>query len=105
PRTLCEVTAHEVGHAAGLEHEYLCEDPMTYLRGCGEKSFQDVSSRCGTTEPRDCVCGPTQNTVAHLFDTFGPRPGADLEAPAVEILSPTESTFPAHSQVTVEVHA
>jgi hypothetical protein len=30
---LCVVIAHEAGHNFGLEHEMLCNDPMTYLPG------------------------------------------------------------------------
>ncbi len=85
--TACEVTAHEIGHALGLDHEYLCDDPMTYL-SCGHRSFQDVDAACGTTESRDCACSETQNTVEHLFSVLGEREGADLEPPLVSVLSP-----------------
>lgn len=85
--TACEVTAHEIGHALGLDHEYLCDDPMTYL-SCGHRSFQDVDARCGTNDPRDCACSETQNTVQHLYSVLGARDGADTEPPLVNVLSP-----------------
>ncbi len=67
----CEVVAHEVGHALGLEHEYLCQDPMTYLEGCGHKVFQDRSAPCGTDDPVACRNGGKQNTVQHLTKVLG----------------------------------
>jgi len=67
----CQVVAHEAGHALGLDHEYLCQDPMTYLQGCGAKTFQDKSASCGTGSPTSCSCGPKQNTVAHLTKWLG----------------------------------
>lgn len=89
--TACEVTAHEIGHALGLDHEYLCDDPMTYL-SCGHRSFQDVDARCGTNEPRDCACSETQNTVEHLYAVLGAREGADTEPPDVRVVSPAAGT-------------
>lgn len=68
----CQVVAHEAGHALGLDHEYLCQDPMTYLQGCGAKTFQDKFASCGTNAPTSCSCGPKQNTVQHLNKWLGP---------------------------------
>lgn len=71
----CEAVAHEIGHSLGLEHEYLCQDPMTYLGGCGSKSFQDQTVQCGTSAPVNCQCGEsTQNTVDKLLSNVGPAP-------------------------------
>jgi len=67
----CEVAAHEIGHALGLEHAHLCEDPMTYLTGCGKKSFQDVDTWCGEVEPRTCHGGGKQNSVRFLDARLG----------------------------------
>jgi hypothetical protein len=85
-RWLCETVAHETAHAFGLDHEYLCEDPMTYLDGCGEKSFRDVDAPCGEDGPRECLCGgATQNSYARIaaeFNTLPPTP------PSVSIVQP-----------------
>jgi hypothetical protein len=73
-QNVCEVTAHEIGHALGLDHEYLCEDPMTYLQGCGHKTFQDRDASCGESEERACGSGEqTQNSYRQLASTLGLR--------------------------------
>jgi hypothetical protein len=81
----CTSAVHEIGHALGLEHQYLCEDPMSYLHGCGEKTFQDVEAWCGEFDARECSDGGKQNTYQHLADTVGLRAGkervADSDAP------------------------
>ena len=109
----CEVIAHEVGHSLGLEHEYLCEDPMTYLHGCGEKTFQDRPAQCGTYSAVACECGkPTQNTVEKLLANVGPAidepndPPTDPEdaAPQITVLSPANgATLPGNSDLSVSV--
>ncbi len=72
-QNLCEVVAQESGHVLGLEHVLLCEDPMTYLSGCGPKKFKDISADCGESSPRPCECGnEQQNSVQHLLGVFGP---------------------------------
>ena len=38
-RRVCETVAHEVAHAYGLDHGYQCRDVMSYLSGCGKKTF------------------------------------------------------------------
>ncbi len=79
----CQVAAHEVGHAYGLEHEYLCADPMTYLEGCGHKTFQDKPALCGTDAPVKCRNGGKQNTVLHLNEVLGlAKDGGDEEEPS-----------------------
>jgi uncharacterized protein (TIGR03382 family) len=87
PQSICETVAQETAHAFGLEHEFLCEDPMTYLNGCGKKSFQDINSQCGEFEGRNCQCGgATQNSHQELLAHFGP--GVPTP-PDVNIIRPT----------------
>lgn len=71
-RTVCETIAMEVGHAYGLDHGYLCKDAMTYLQGCGKKSFVDKTVPCGEHKQRACNDGkPTQNSYRRLLDVLG----------------------------------
>jgi hypothetical protein len=85
---ICEVTAQELAHAFGLDHEFLCEDPMTYLEGCGAKSFRAEDAPCGEFEPRECYCGAsTQNSVELLLQRIGPSDGI---APSVTIAEPAD---------------
>lgn len=73
-RATCETIAMEVAHAYGLDHGYLCKDVMTYLRGCGAKSFVDKDVPCGEKKRRACHGGaPTQNSYRHLMTLLGPR--------------------------------
>ncbi len=76
PGTICEVIGQESAHAFGLDHELLCDDPMTYLNDCGPKCFRDQSAECGEYEPRECTCGQaSQNSYQYLLSRFGPGPG------------------------------
>lgn len=85
-RSLCETVAQETAHAFGLDHAFLCEDPMTYLTDCGEKSFRDVDAACGEDEPRECMCGGfTQNSYAHIAAEFNAVPPTP---PSVAIMQP-----------------
>jgi hypothetical protein len=112
-RNVCEVTAHEVGHTLSLEHEYACEDPMTYLYGCGDKSFQDVSAWCGTYSAVRCSCrGGSQNTVQALLELVGPVNGSpidptnDRDPPVVELVSPADrASFVARQPLSVVARA
>jgi uncharacterized protein (TIGR03382 family) len=96
PQLVCEIVAQEVSHSFGLDHEFLCEDPMTYLTDCGAKTFQNVSSACGEYEARPCRidgqydCGTeTQNSYQMLAQRVGLRdPGA--VPPALSILQPLD---------------
>jgi hypothetical protein len=83
---ICHTAAQEIAHSYGLDHEYLCSDPMTYLGGCGKKSFQDVNAPCGEYSQRQCQCGgSTQNSVQLLLQRLGP---GDTLAPVVSIDAP-----------------
>jgi hypothetical protein len=86
---ICETSAQEIAHAFGLDHEFLCSDPMTYLTGCGPKSFQDKVASCGEDKVRPCACGGQQNSVQALLQVLGP---ADLSVPLVEITQPAQGT-------------
>lgn len=71
-RAICESTAHEIAHPLSLDHAFLCEDPMSYLFECGDKSFQDVDADCGEHAARPCSCGrTTQNSVQVLHEKLG----------------------------------
>jgi hypothetical protein len=76
PRRIAEVAAQEVGHAIGLDHEMLCQDPMSYLQ-CGAKTFQDQYVACGEFQARRCQCGGVQNSVQELYRKLGRRPDTD----------------------------
>lgn len=72
PTLLCETAAEEIGHTYGLDHEYNCKDPMTYLPSCRPQRFQDADSPCGEKEKRVCKPGTTtQNTYQHLVSVLG----------------------------------
>jgi len=90
PQLLAEVVAQEAAHAWGLDHEFLCEDPMTYLSGCGPKTFQDIDAQCGEYNARECSCGgSTQNSYQHILDTFGASV-PDTQAPTAAITYPLD---------------
>lgn len=87
---LCQVVAQEIAHSIGLDHELLCEDPMTYLGGCGAKTFQDIDAPCGESEQRPCACGAaTQNSVATLRARLGSA-GDAAGSPDVAIVAPRD---------------
>jgi hypothetical protein len=74
PRAVCETVAMEIAHAYGLDHEYLCKDVMTYLRGCGSKTFVDAEAPCGESKKRHCEGGnSTQNSFKRLVEVLGAR--------------------------------
>lgn len=86
PRIICEVVAQETAHGFGLDHEYHCPDPMTYLTDCGDKYFRDFDAACGENQPAACDCNrETQNSYQLLLAAFGP--GKPLE---VEITRPLD---------------
>jgi hypothetical protein len=85
----CWAAVQETAHAMGLDHEYLCADPMTYLSNCpGPKRFQNVDADCGEfAGPRPCRCTATQNSVQVLLNILGPR---DPNPPTLEVSDPTD---------------
>ncbi len=114
-QSLCETVTQEVAHAFTLDHELLCEDPMTYLDGCGAKTFQNVFSPCGEYEERTCYCGDPagQNSVQALLTLVGenegvepPPPPDDNGPPEVFFLEPEhESTQLADQPLVVKAIA
>ncbi|HVK77706.1 MAG TPA: MYXO-CTERM sorting domain-containing protein [Kofleriaceae bacterium] len=100
---LCATTAHEAGHVFGLDHEFDCRDPMTYLAACGPKVFLNRTVECGEFDgPRPCKCAARQSSHLHLTDVIGP--GA-LPSPAeISVLAPTPgAVVPPTFSVFVEV--
>jgi hypothetical protein len=87
-RGICETAAQETAHAYGLDHEYYCPDPMTYLFNCGDKEFRDYDASCGEYSARTCMCGgSTQNSYQRILAEFGARPSVP---PMVAITSPMD---------------
>lgn len=88
-REICETAAQEIAHSFGLDHEYLCQDPMTYLTNCGNKSFQDQDVSCGEYSARSCQCGgSTQNSYQMLLSILGPPNQGDNIPPDIAITEP-----------------
>ena len=81
---VCEAIVHEVGHTLGLDHAYRCEDPMSYLNGCGPKRFADVAAPCGEYAARSCDNGAaTQNSFRKLISLVGGRNREGATTPPV----------------------
>ena len=75
-RDLCEKTAHEIGHALGLDHTRDCGDLMSY-ESCGPKHFTEAPVACGEWDDRECGSGrETQSSVDELARRVG-REGDD----------------------------
>jgi MYXO-CTERM domain-containing protein len=109
PQLLCEVAAQEIAHAFSLDHEFLCQDPMTYLSGCGNKTFHDQDAQCGEFQPRQCGDGAArQNSVQKLILMAGAAgtvvtpPPTDNTPPTVSVQSPADqASLPANSTIQV----
>ena len=73
PEYIAEVAAQEVGHAYGLDHEYLRGELMSYSAPHVGKTFRDVDAPCGENEPRACAggCRPHQNSHKVLLELLG----------------------------------
>ena len=88
---ICAVASQESGHTWGMDHEFICDDPMTYLDGCGQKYFRNINAQCGEYAARDCKCGGLQNSHQKLFDVFGPNP-TPLASPTVTLAVPSNNS-------------
>ena len=81
---LCAATAHEIGHALGLDHEMRCGDVMSYSGAqCGARTFVDEEAPCGEDRRRTCGDGnDTQSSYRLLASHVGWRAGEDVPARA-----------------------
>lgn len=113
-QAICETAAQEIAHSFSLDHELYCPDPMTYLGGCGDKTFRDVDVQCGEFQPRACNCNrATQNSVQLMLEKLGPAGGAiepppvaETVPPVVSITSPVEgANLPQNSTLIVSANA
>lgn len=104
PQVTCEIAAQEIAHAFSLDHEYHCPDPMTYLGGCGPKTFRDFDAQCGEYQPRSCNCGrQRQNSVETLIEKLGANNGMPPMPPPNDPNPPTVSiTSPMNNQTLTE---
>jgi len=76
---MCATIGQETAHSWGLDHQFNCLDPMTYLEPCGgQRFFRNTYDRCGTYNAGDCNCdggcknaGPTQNSHLAILGVFG----------------------------------
>src|SRR3954454_8807979 len=103
-RRIAEVAAQEIGHAIGLDHEMLCEDPMSYLV-CGPKTFQDQFVACGEYQARRCQCSGVQNNVQELLRTLGPAASTTPGNATIEFLKPLQADVTLKGNTQVEISA
>ncbi len=87
-QAMCWTVAQESAHSYGLDHEFDCSDPLTYIGGCGQKFFRNKAILCGRDAVEPCQCGgTTQNSHARLTAALGvgtvpPPPVVNISMPA-----------------------
>lgn len=89
---MCWTVAQESAHSYGLEHEFDCSDPLTYLDNCdGPKYFRNLNVSCGEFAAAPCVCGGSfQNSHERLTSTLGV--GTLPPPPVVAISMPVDGS-------------
>lgn len=103
-RAMCEVGSHEIAHTFSLDHELDCRDPMTYIQGCGEKTFQQEAAQCGESSARPCLCNrPSQSSVVVLREQLGDA-RSDTVPPAVELLPLVADPSGVGTRVQIRAH-
>jgi hypothetical protein len=101
---ICETALQESGHTWGLDHEYECGSPMTYLPRCGHMYFRNRPLPCGEYAARACSCtGTVQNSHTKLMSIFGP--GAPIVTPIGTLNAPAEGSVSAGFGVSVTTSA
>jgi MYXO-CTERM domain-containing protein len=96
---LCSTIGQETAHSWGLDHQWDCTDPMTYLNDCGgQKFFRNQADPCGTGDvpSPQCNCdggcsssGPTQNSHQMILSVFGAGQSI-VPGPTVALLTPKD---------------
>jgi len=72
PTIICETAVSQLGAVASLEVLFNCPDVMSFLNGCGPKSFRNENSNCGGFQAASCVCGgSTRNSYLVMRAAFG----------------------------------
>jgi hypothetical protein len=72
PQAICYTAAAQLGAFAALEPLFNCPDVMSYLGGCGPKSFRNEVSQCGTFQASACFCGgSSRNSYQSMRSRFG----------------------------------
>ncbi len=104
PEAIAIVIGQEAAHAWGLDHEYKCDDPMTYLQWCGDVAFQQGAYPCGEYSERTCSCGGnTQNSYQMILEAFGAGV-PDTQSPIATVTSPTDgATFDVGAEFMIAV--
>jgi hypothetical protein len=103
--TVAKIVGQEAAHVWGLEHVDSASDILyPTVGGAADPAYEDechhivvidggivdAEANCPDMHAANCDEPDTQNSYRDLLMVFGP-PGADVTAPTLEILSPTEN--------------